>query len=653
MRKSFKSWISKCLILLFAVLAIFNQPAAVPKVQAATTLNESTIKDYLNRKNGTTESNYAGLCLQWTITQLKNMGASGADLGVGREGCCAYNAAQHLYLNKSTNDIPIGAIVFFQGPSSQKYVCSTCGNYCGHAGIYVGNNYVSSIHGNGTIKNETIAWWASAKYPFLGWALPKNVTINRDVTGNIPKPAVTDIKIENVTTTGCDISCDVTNQAYLRNVQFAVWTEYNGQDELIWHNIDKGSNGRWSMHMNISDHKNEKGLYYIHIYAWANDGSYNYSPTSVTIPDKNPPVIKDKSGSVMLGTVIYLSCRVDRELSSINFYDNWYVGGTLINSKSYNGSGSSSSLYPGYWDYNCILNCDEFKEKPGEHVFSVIATDKDGLMSTAEICSKTIANVTSIQLDMHELTVNLGDKTRYALKYSVTPSDAIFRMVTFETDNANVATTNQWGYIYINGPGVAYITATSVSNPSAKDVCKITVIDPNNPNPGGDSQEGGDSKPGESGGSSGSGQNNNPSGNTENDNTPSKQADNSTENAERSNTQSQRVDTRSGDEDASKEIVDLPKIKIDKTKRSNSKATVTWKKISRKDLKKVSKIQIEYATDKEFTKNVKVVTVSKNAKSKKISKLKTGKTYYVRMRAYSKKDDGIHVSKWSKVKKVK
>jgi hypothetical protein len=63
------------------------------------------------------------------------------------------------------------------------------------------------------------------------------------------------------------------------------------------------------------------------------------------------------------------------------------------------------------------------------------------------------------------------------------------------------------------------------------------------------------------------------------------------------------------------------------------KLTVAWTA-----LKDASGYEIQYATDKDFTKNLKKTTVSGGKKKSKVIKgLKKGKTYYVRIRAYKKK----------------
>ena len=97
----------------------------------------------------------------------------------------------------------------------------------------------------------------------------------------------------------------------------------------------------------------------------------------------------------------------------------------------------------------------------------------------------------------------------------------------------------------------------------------------------------------------------------------------------------------------------LPSVKITKPKATKKSATVKWKKISKKNLKKIKKIEIQCSPDKTFKTGV--ITKYANAKktSIKIKKLKAKKTYYVRLRAYTNSGGAVHVSKWSATKNVK
>jgi len=97
----------------------------------------------------------------------------------------------------------------------------------------------------------------------------------------------------------------------------------------------------------------------------------------------------------------------------------------------------------------------------------------------------------------------------------------------------------------------------------------------------------------------------------------------------------------------------LKAVKISKPKAAKKSATIKWKKLSKKNLKKIKKIEIQYSTDKNFTENVKSRYANAKKTSYKIKKLKSKKKYYVRIRAYTKSGGQVHVSKWSATKSFK
>lgn len=100
------------------------------------------------------------------------------------------------------------------------------------------------------------------------------------------------------------------------------------------------------------------------------------------------------------------------------------------------------------------------------------------------------------------------------------------------------------------------------------------------------------------------------------------------------------------------EIQDLKAVKISKPAAAKKKVTVKWKKVAKKDLKKIQGIEIQVAADPSFTNIVKTATVGKKKASKKIGGLQSKTTYWIRIRAYKDAADGRHVSVW-KTKKVK
>ena len=90
------------------------------------------------------------------------------------------------------------------------------------------------------------------------------------------------------------------------------------------------------------------------------------------------------------------------------------------------------------------------------------------------------------------------------------------------------------------------------------------------------------------------------------------------------------------------------KVKISKPKASKGAITAKWKKLSKKNQKKVSKIEVQISKYKNFS-SCKTYRVNKKSSSKKITKLQRKTKYYIRVRAIN----GSKVGAWSSVKSIK
>ena len=96
----------------------------------------------------------------------------------------------------------------------------------------------------------------------------------------------------------------------------------------------------------------------------------------------------------------------------------------------------------------------------------------------------------------------------------------------------------------------------------------------------------------------------------------------------------------------------LPKVKISTPKAAKKSMTAKWKKLNKKQQKKVKGIEVEYSLTKDF-KDPKFKTTGKKKANVKIKKLLSKKTYYVRAHTYVIRNGQKYVSNWSKTKKVK
>ncbi|EGL44082.1 LD-carboxypeptidase LdcB/DacB [Streptococcus anginosus] len=91
-----------------------------------------------------------------------------------------------------------------------------------------------------------------------------------------PKPVqVTGtIHIENKTSQGFDVVVtNVSSTKGVKTVKLPVWSSQGGQDDVIWYDAAKQTDGTYKLNVDIRRHKNNRGEYNIHMYYVQSDGS--------------------------------------------------------------------------------------------------------------------------------------------------------------------------------------------------------------------------------------------------------------------------------------------------------------------------------------------------------------------------------------------
>ncbi|HEM3696393.1 TPA: SH3 domain-containing protein [Streptococcus suis] len=90
------------------------------------------------------------------------------------------------------------------------------------------------------------------------------------------KPSVTgDLKIQNKNSQAGTFDVVITNvssNVELKAVQVPIWSDNNGQDDIVWYHATRQNNGEYRVAVNTSNHKNDNGLYHIHLYYLLNSG---------------------------------------------------------------------------------------------------------------------------------------------------------------------------------------------------------------------------------------------------------------------------------------------------------------------------------------------------------------------------------------------
>ena len=102
------------------------------------------------------------------------------------------------------------------------------------------------------------------------------------------KPSGT-INIENLSNLGFDVH--ITNVSggdkAIQGVSVPVWTAKDGQDDLVWHQASRQSDGSYKVRINVSDHKAEAGEYIVHLYYVQDGKMVGIGGTSTTVPVQN------------------------------------------------------------------------------------------------------------------------------------------------------------------------------------------------------------------------------------------------------------------------------------------------------------------------------------------------------------------------------
>ena len=83
----------------------------------------------------------------------------------------------------------------------------------------------------------------------------------------------------------------------VETVSVPIWSEINGQDDIIWYTANRQNNGTYAVNVKASAHKNSTGLYNIHLYYVQKDGQLTGvgGTTTQVFIGKTPEQLKPKA----------------------------------------------------------------------------------------------------------------------------------------------------------------------------------------------------------------------------------------------------------------------------------------------------------------------------------------------------------------------
>ena len=190
---------------------------------------------------------------------------------------------------------------------------------------------------------------------------------------------------------------NVSDQNGILGVSVPIWSEKNGQDDIIWYNATRLSNGNYKVNVSLSDHKNERGLYNVHLYYVETYGKLvgvggttytvpskveeTHTTTSYSLPDSGTYTFKERS-----------SIKAEPRVASpeLAYYD---AGMSVNYDKIVSGDGYqwlSYLSYNGNRRYVAVAKLAQQESKPSGTI--------------------TIENLSNLGFDVHITNVSGGDK---------------------------------------------------------------------------------------------------------------------------------------------------------------------------------------------------------------------------------------------------
>lgn len=133
---------------------------------------------------------------------------------------------------------------------------------------------------------DGIRWWQFTSTAIAG-GLDKNVVLLDDEQKTVKKSAKPTAKLKVETVNYKDKAFavrlyDVKSPDGISKVQFPIWTDKGGQDDLKWQDAVKQADGTWLFVDNAKNHKGELGKYNVHAYITTPDGVNHGVATTTT-----------------------------------------------------------------------------------------------------------------------------------------------------------------------------------------------------------------------------------------------------------------------------------------------------------------------------------------------------------------------------------
>ena len=140
-------------------------------------------------------------------------------------------------------------------------------------------------------------YWSKDGCTLLGWSFDRNAkqesynvlcgVANEWINAHTPnvnlyaiwrddiKPFASNAIVDKISSRGYRVTCNIGDNVGVTKVLFAVWTDYAGQDDLVWHEGTISGNIA-TVYIEASQHNNESGSYSVEIYPYDANENFGY-----------------------------------------------------------------------------------------------------------------------------------------------------------------------------------------------------------------------------------------------------------------------------------------------------------------------------------------------------------------------------------------
>ncbi|HFI2471206.1 TPA: GBS Bsp-like repeat-containing protein [Streptococcus suis] len=246
--------------------------------------------------------------------------------------------------------------------------------------------YITTVYYLGNDGNRTFVGTKTA-------TLPAAQTVS-----TTPEKASGKITVSNINASAGTydvVISEVKSPVALDKVLVPTWTSNKGQDDIIWHEASRQSDGSYKYTVKKSEHKNETGNYISHVYYQGKDGKRTYiGATTATVPvaPTQPTTSNKLSGTISVSNVNAEEGSFVVKITNVSSPNG--VKSVIVPTWTENKSVDDIVFYEAVrqsdGSYEALVKKSEHKNETGKYITTVYYQGNDG--------SRTFVGTTTVTL---------------------------------------------------------------------------------------------------------------------------------------------------------------------------------------------------------------------------------------------------------------